>query len=115
MSNDALTMIVSVVGTGAGVTAIVGWWKDRKKDTANAKLTDVQALQAEIVALTDVTKYLREENANLRKDYVTSEKARRSMYLEVQQLQKELGQVQSHCERLNSQLKALLGREPHAA
>ncbi len=108
---DMIVPIVSALGIGGGLTAIIGYIKDRKKDDSNAKLTDVQALQAEIVALTDVTKYLREENAHLRKDYETSETARRSMYVELQALQKELGTVRSHCDRLNDQLKALLGRD----
>ena len=118
MSRDAITLLVAIIGAlGAGGigSALVSYAKDRKKDASIAKLTDVEALQKQLVMLTQITDFLRKENDQLHKDYELSEEQRRKMRVEMESLQEELQRVklgaartQDQCEILSQRVKELL-------
>lgn len=118
MSHDAVTILVALIGAlGAGGigAALVSYFKDRKKDAAIAKLTDVEALQKQLVLLTQITEYLRKENDQLHKDYEISEEQRRKMRVEMERLQEELQRVklgaartQDQCDVLSQRVRELL-------
>lgn len=111
-------MLAAIIGS-AGVTGVIGgvvsYYKDRKKDLATAKLTDVQALQQQVSLMDQVTRFLRAENERLQADYNASEEARRIMRQRMSELEEELQKVkrnaaltQQQCEDLSRQLKAFL-------
>lgn len=113
------SQVFLAVITSAGATGVVGgvfsYLKDRKKDAATAKLTDVQALQQQVALMEQVTKFLREENERLQADYNESENARRLMRTQLHTLEDELQKVkhnaletQEHCEQLAKQLKSFI-------
>lgn len=109
MSDPIIIAIITAVCSGGLGAAIVAWLKDRKKDNATAKLTDVQALQQQVILLTTISDYLRKENDQLQKDYVESEDARRKMRLRMEELESELQQVRLRCDRMADQLKEMKG------
>ena len=111
--------LITAIITSAGVTGVLGgaitYWKDRKKDAATAKLTDVQALQQSISLMEQVVKFLRAENERLQADYNQSEAARRVMRTQMMALEDELqkvkynaAQTQRQCDALSKQLKTLI-------
>lgn len=106
--NDAVivALITSVCSGGLGA-AIVAWFRDRKKDNATAKLTDVQALQQQVLLLTTISDYLRKENDQLQKDYAESEEARRKMRLRLEELESKLARVERECEDMRVQLSTM--------
>ena len=118
MSRDAITLLVAIIGAlGAGGigSALVSYAKDRKKDASIAKLTDVEALQKQLVLLTQITEFLRKENDQLHKDYELSEEQRRKMRVEMERLQEELQRVklgaartQDQCDVLSQRVRELL-------
>ncbi len=116
MTENIIIAVISALGAGGLGAAIMAFFKDRKKDNATAKLTDVQALQQQVLLLTQVSDFLRKENDQLQKDYEESEEARRKMRLEMERLQEELQKVklsaaktQDQCDRLSTQLKEMMG------
>ncbi len=113
---EIIIAVISALGAGGLGAAIMAFLKDRKKDNATAKLTDVQALQQQVLLLTQVSDFLRKENDQLQKDYEESEEARRKMRLEMERLQEELQKVklsaaktQDQCDRLSAQLQEMMG------
>lgn len=113
--SDTTVAIISSAGVTGLIAGIVGYVKDRKKDTATAKLTDVQALQQQVSLMEQVTRFLRAENERLQLDYQASEDARRVMRQQLVDLQDELqkvklraAQTQAQCETLSRQLKAFI-------
>ena len=118
MSRDAITLLVAIIGAlGAGGigSALVSYAKDRKKDASIAKLTDVEALQKQLVLLTQITEFLRKENDQLHKDYELSEEQRRKMRVEMERLQEDLQRVklgaartQDQCDVLSQRVRELL-------
>jgi ABC-type phosphate transport system auxiliary subunit len=116
-STDIAVAVISSAGLTGLVSGLVSFVKDRKKDAATAKLTDVQALQQQVSLMDSVTKFLRAENERLQADYNASEAARRAMRAEIMALQDELAKVQykaaqtqQQCDRLSSQLQALIAK-----
>lgn len=112
-----VALITGLSGSGLGA-ALVAYFKDRKKDNATAKLTDVQALQQQVLLLTQVSDFLRKENDQLQKDYEESEEARRKMRAEMESLRTELEKVkrsaartQEQCDHLSAQLEAVMENE----
>lgn len=81
-----ITGVTSVLGGGA----IVGWVKDRKKDDATALLTNVEALQKQVVLLTSVTDYLRKENAQLAVDRDIEAERNRQLRNRITEIEEEL-------------------------
>lgn len=115
-TNDLLVAAISAVGALGGATGVVSYFKDRKKDAATAKLTDVQALQQQVALMGQVTQFLRTENERLQADYNGSEEARRIMRANMIVLEDELlkvkrnaAQTQAQCEILSRQLKKFIG------
>ena len=115
---DLVVAVVSSAGVTGVATVVVGYLKDRKKDVATAKLTDVQALQQQVALMEQVTRFLRAENAQLQKDYNQSEEARRVMRAHLLSLEEELIKVktnaahtQQQCEALSAQLQAFIRGE----
>jgi uncharacterized protein (DUF3084 family) len=116
-STDIAVAVISSAGLTGLIGGLVSFVKDRKKDAATAKLTDVQALQQQVSLMDSVTKFLRAENERLQADYNASEAARRAMRAEIMALQDELAKVQykaaqtqQQCDHLSSQLQALIAK-----
>jgi chromosome segregation ATPase len=113
---DVLTaVILSVTSTGV-VSAFIGWLKDRRKDTATAKLTDVQTLQGQLAYMETVADNLHKRNEALQKDYDELDERYRAVRSRVTELEEELdrvkrsaAQTQAECESLGKRLKELLG------
>lgn len=117
ITSDLVVAVVSSAGVTGLLGGVVGYFKDRKKDTATAKLTDVQALQQQVSLMEQVTRFLRAENERLQLDYNQSEAARRAMRNEIINLQDELSKVrhnaaqtQAQCDRLSQQLRAFIAK-----
>lgn len=115
LSNDAIVTIVTSAGLTGVLSGIVTYIKDRKKDAATAKLTDVQALQQQVSLMESVTRFLRAENERLQADYQKSEDARRALRQqmidledELQKVKRNAAQTQEQCESLSRQLKAFI-------
>lgn len=115
VTGDLIIAIVSSAGLTGVVGGIVSYAKDRKKDLATAKLTDVQALQQQVSLMEQVTRFLRQENERLQNDYNQSEEARRAIRQQMMDLEDELqkvkrnaAQTQQQCEQLSKQLKAFI-------
>lgn len=114
--NELVVAIVSSAGATGVITGVIGYLKDRKKDAATAKLTDVQALQQQVTLMDQVTQFLRAENARLQADYNQSEESRRVMRSnlvaledELQKVKKNAAETQAQCENLSRQLKRFIG------
>ena len=119
LSGDLVVAVISSAGATGIIGGFVSYVKDRKKDAATAKLTDVQALQQQVSLMEQVTRFLRNENEQLQKDYQASEDARRFMRAQMAALEEELqkvkqnaAQTQRQCEVLSTQLKAFIRGEP---
>lgn len=115
ISSDIIVAVVSSAGLTGVLGGFVAYFKDRKKDLATAKLTDVQALQQQVSLMEQVTRFLRAENERLQADYNASEAARRTMRQQMVELEDELqkvkrnaAQTQAQCDVLSKQLKALI-------
>lgn len=115
VSADLLIAIISSAGATGLVSGVVSYIKDRRKDLATAKLTDVQALQQQVGLMEQVTRFLRQENERLQKDYLTSEESRRQMRSQLVAMEDELLKVkvnaavtQEKCEDLSRQLNAFI-------
>lgn len=121
LNADLIVAIISSAGATGVVGGVVSYVKDRKKDVATAKLTDVQALQQQVSLMEQVTRFLRAENERLQADYNASEEARRALRARMAEVEDELQKVkrnaaitQQQCEDLSRQLKAFLrGDEDH--
>lgn len=109
MSDAVIIALITAVCSGGLGAAVVAFFKDRKKDNATAKLTDVQALQQQVLLLTQVSDFLRKENDKLQKDYEESEESRRKMRLRMEELESELQQIRLRCDRMTDQLKEMKG------
>lgn len=115
LASELLVAVISSAGVTGVVTGIVAYVKDRKKDLATAKLTDVQALQQQVALMEQVTRFLRTENFRLQGDYNQSEEARRTLKQqmidledELQKVKRNAAQTQAQCEILSKQLKAFI-------
>lgn len=111
MSDVVIVAVISALGSGGIVAAIVSWLKDHKKDAATAKLTDVQALQQQVLLLTQVSDFLRKENDQLQKDYEESETARRAMRMKMEELESKLSRVERECASMREQLTEMRGND----
>lgn len=114
MNETVIVALITALGTGGVVAAVVGWLKDRKKDNATAKLTDVEALQKQVVLLTSITDYLRRENAALQVDRDSEFERSRRLARQLSEVQDELDKVrrqaartQSQCEELSHKIKQM--------
>lgn len=115
INSELVVAVISTAGATGLVSGVVSYVKDRQKDLATAKLTDVQALQQQVALMEQVTKFLREENTQLQEDYSRSEDARRAMREHLTKLEDELqkvkrnaAQTQYQCELLSQQLKEFI-------
>lgn len=116
LNTDLIVAVVSSAGATTLIGGVVSYFKDRKKDAATAKLTDVQALQQQVTLMDQVTQFLRTENARLQADYNQSEEARRVMRSnlidledELQKVKKNAAETQVQCENLSRQLRRFIG------
>ncbi len=98
-----ITGITSILGGGA----FVGWLKDRKKDDATALLTNVEALQKQVVLLTSVTDYLRKENTQLAIDRDNEQERSRKLRERLGEVEEELMQVRQTANQAQTQVAAL--------
>jgi chromosome segregation ATPase len=114
-SDIITTIILSVFSTGV-IAAFINWLKERKKDEAATKLTDIQTLQGKLAYIEGVAEYLRKHNDSLQKDYDELEDRNRRMRVRISELEEELdkvkrsaAQTQAECERLSNTLQELIG------
>ncbi len=115
-ATQLVTIIVTFLASGGLATAIVSYMKDRKKDNATAKLTDVEALQKQLVLLTSVTDFVRKENAQLQLDYealqnrYSAQRARLAeLEEELQRVKRSAASTQEQCEELSAKLRSMMG------
>jgi predicted nuclease with TOPRIM domain len=115
ITSELIAAVIGSAGATGVISGVVSYAKDRKKDLATAKLTDVQALQQQVSLMDQVTRFLRAENERLQADYNQSEEARRAIRKRMAELEEELQKVkrnaavtQQQCEELSRQLKAFL-------
>lgn len=114
--------IISVFAAGGGAAGIFSWLKERKKDDATALLTNVEALQKQVVLLTSVTDYLRKENAQLALDRDAEQERSRKLRVRLGEVEEELEEVRRTASRAQEQVNALStkvrllasGEEEHA-
>lgn len=112
---DNLPTFIAAVITGGALTQIIVWFKERKKDVATSRLTDVQTLQAKLAYVEGVAEYLRKHNDDLQKDYDELDERHRRVRQRVTELEEELdrvkrsaAQTQVECERLSHKLQDLI-------
>lgn len=117
-NGDTLTAIILSVFSSGVLAACIGYFKDRHKDKATAKLTDVQTLQAQLTYVEGVAEYLRKHNDDLQEDYGKLEEKYRKQRERITQLEEEImrvrqsaAQTQIECERLGHRLQALMGED----
>lgn len=110
--------LITALGIGALLTAIVGWLKDRQKIASDVKLTDMETLQKQLAYLEKVIENIGNHNDRLRKDlddYEEREKKRidriRELETEVDTLRRGLRTMESQCERLSTRLAEFLAPE----
>jgi hypothetical protein len=98
--------LIAAFGAGGIVNSIVNLLKDRKKDKATAKLSDIEAL-------TRILEYQRKENDDLRKDYERSEDEKRKMRDKMFHLEQEIQKLKLSCDRLSERLRQYIESELH--
>lgn len=110
--------LITALGIGALLTAIVGWLRDRRKIASDVKLTDMETLQKQLTYLEKVIENIGEHNERLRKDlddYEERERRRvqriRELEDEVDRLRHGLRGMEQQCERLSSKLAEFLTTE----
>lgn len=118
LNGQMWSAIIIAVISGGALTTLINWWKDRKKDSAVAKLTDVQTLQAKLAYVEGVAEYLQKHNDRLQTDYEEAEERNRQYRQRVAQLEIEVDSVrrsaahlQAECDRLDRKLKEVMGEE----
>lgn len=107
MSQTIIVAIITGITSILGGGAFVGWLKDRKKDDATAVLTNVEALQKQVVLLTTVTEYLRRENAQLAIDRDNELERSRKLRTQLAEVEEELANVRTTANRAQAQVAAL--------
>lgn len=107
MDQSILTAVITGVASLLGGGAFVGWLKDRKKDEATALLTNVEALQKQVVLLTSVTDYLRKENTQLAIDRDSEQERSRTLRKRLSEVEEELAIVQRTANEAQAQVTAL--------
>ncbi len=118
MAHDMWTPVILALITGGAVTTLINWLKDRKKDTATAKLTDVQTLQAKLAYVEGVAEYLQKHNDRIQQDYDASEERNRiyrqrviELEIEVDSVRRSAAHTQAECEKLEKKIKELMGED----
>jgi predicted RNase H-like nuclease (RuvC/YqgF family) len=112
---DVLPSLIAAVITGGALTQLLVWLKERKKDGAATRLTDVQTLQAKLAYVESVAEYLRKHSEDLQADYDELEERHRRVRQRVTELEEELdrvkrsaAQTQIECERLSYKIQELI-------
>lgn len=107
MNQELVTTVVTGIASILGGGAFVNWLKERKKDDATALLTNVEALQKQVLLLTTVTDYLRKENTQLVIDRDNEQDRSRKLRERLGEVEDELSVVQRTANDAQSQVKAL--------
>lgn len=107
MNSTTWSIIVTAISSILGGGAFVGWLKDRKKDDATALLTNMEALQKQVVLLTSVTDYLRKENTQLAIDRDNEQDRSRKLRQRLSEVEEELAVVQRTANNAQTQVAAL--------
>lgn len=120
LNGEMWSAIILAVISGGALTTLLNWLRDRKKDAATAKLTDVQTLQAKLAYVEGVAEYLQKHNDRLQEDYEASEERNRSLRKRVSELEIEVDSVrrsaahlQAKCEQLDRKLREVMGEVPN--
>ncbi len=101
------TAIVTLLGGLLGGGALINWLKERKKDDAAALLTNVEALQKQLVLLQQVTDYLRKENTQLAIDRDNEQERSRKLRQRLSEVEAELEEVRRTANQAQQQVMAL--------
>lgn len=111
-----IASIIVALLSGGVLVSFIEWLRNRKKDDATAKLTDVQTLQAKLAYMESIHESLQKHNDNLQKDYDELEERHRAVRKRVTELEEELdrvrrsaAQTQAECEALGRKLQEVLG------
>lgn len=99
--------VISLLSGGGVAAAFVSWLKERKKDDATALLTNVEALQKQVVLLTSVTEYLRKENAQLAIDRDNEQERSRKLRTRLSEVEEELVEVSRTATKAQQQVDVL--------
>lgn len=108
--NTILTAAVSILAGGGTVGGILTWLKERKKDNASALLTNVEALQKQVILLKDMQDYLRRENSQLVIDRDAAYDRERTMRRKLTEVQEELDAVSRTATQAQNQVAILSER-----
>lgn len=118
MTEGILALGVAVIGSGGLAAALISWLKDRRKDNATARLTDVEALQKQVELLSSVTDFLRRENSKLQQEYELERDKNTVLRNRLADVEEELEKVkraatntQQQCEELSAKLRAFIDAE----
>lgn len=106
-----ITAAVSILGGGA----IVNYFKDRKKDTATANLTDMQTLQSKLTYLEQVAVFQKNHIADLHREIEAERESKNKMRARVSELEEEVDKLkrsaadtQAKCVELSERLKEFM-------
>ncbi len=116
-NNIWVAIVASVSGSGI-LAALLDWFRNRRKDAATAKLTDVQVLQTQLTYVEGVAEYLRKHNDTLQKDYEALDAKYRAqrervseLEADIDKLRRSAAQTQIECDQLSRRLDEVLGRD----
>lgn len=110
MSNEIWVSVISTLGGLLGGGSFIAFFKDRKKDNATAKLTDVAALQNQLTLLITTVEFLREENTRLQVDAETTSERARKLRLRLTEVEDQLTETQRTAQRALNQVDELRRR-----
>ncbi len=119
MSPEAIATIIASLGFGAVVQAVIGYFKDRKKISAEVKITDIEGLQGKLKYLEQVIEVLDKYNGRLREELDETQVRERGRVSRIRELEDELERVRvqvldtkRRCDMLTEQLAALARKDP---
>lgn len=110
--------IITALGIGALLTALVGWLKDRRKIASDVRLTDMETLQKQLAYLEKVIENVGKHNDRLQADLTRAEEREqtrvqriRELEDEVDRLRRSFRDMEEQCARLSTKLAEFLTTE----
>lgn len=110
--------LITGLGVGAVLVAIVNWLKDRRKISSDVNLTDVQTLINKLAYLEKVIENIDKHNDRLQADLLEVENRERQRVVRIRELEDEVHSLrmnsralEEQCARLSSKLAEFLTSE----